>query len=93
MTTDGQVETISITLHGTNDPNIFTGAEAKTDALGIQTNDTLLKAGGSFDLSAEAIAEAVDQAFNLTEDNVADAVAQANAIAIEHEGTLDSFLG
>lgn len=91
-TTDGQVETISITLHGANDPNIFTGAEAKTDALGIQTNDTLLKAGGSFDLSAEAIAEAVDQAFNLTEDNVADAVAQANAIAIEHEGTLDAFL-
>ena len=92
LTTDGQVETISITLHGANDPNIFTGAEAITDALAIQTDDTLLKAGGSFDLSAEAIAEAVDQAFNLTEDNVADAVAQANAIAIEHEGTLDSFL-
>ena len=91
-TTDGQVETISITLHGANDPNIFTGAEAKTDALAIQTDENIIRAGGSFDLSAEAIAEAVDQAFNLTEDNVADAVAQANAIAIEHEGTLDSFL-
>ena len=92
LTTDGEVETISITLHGADDPNIFTGAEAITNALAIQTDETLLKAGGSFDLSAEAIAEAVDQAFNLTEDNVADAVAQANAIAIEHEGTLDSFL-
>ena len=92
LTTDGEVETISITLHGADDPNIFTGAEAITNALAIQTDETLLKAGGSFDLSAEAIAEAVDQAFNLTEDNVSDAVAQANAIAIEHEGTLDSFL-
>ena len=92
LTTDGEVETISITLHGADDPNIFTGAEAITNALAIKTDETLLKAGGSFDLSAEAIAEAVDQAFSLTEDNVADAVAQANAIAIEHEGTLDSFL-
>lgn len=91
-TTDGQVETISITLHGANDPNIFTGAEAKTDALAIQTDDNIIRAGGSFDLSAEAIAEAVDQAFNLTEDNVAEAVAHANAIAIEHKGTLDSLL-
>ena len=91
-TTDGQVETITITLHGADDPNVFTGAEAITDALAIQTDNDLLKAGGSFDLSAEAMAEAVDQAFNLTEDNVADAVAQANAIAIEHEGSLDALL-
>ena len=91
-TSDGQAETITITLYGADDADIVAGAEAFTNAIGIQTENDLLKAGESFDIGTEAVAEAIDQALNQTDDNLADAIAQANAIAIDHKGSLDNLL-
>ena len=79
-TSDGQAETITITLYGADDADIVAGAEAFTNAIGIQTENDLLKAGESFDIGTEAVAEAIDQALNQTDDNLADAIAQAHAM-------------
>ena len=92
-TSDGQAETVEITLHGEDDPSLFGGATALSDTTGIDAVGNELKAGSSFNISADAAADAVDQALSLSDDNVAQAIAEAHAIAIEHEGSLDALLG
>ena len=92
-TSDGQAETVEITLHGEDDPSLFGGATALSDTTGIDAVGNELKAGSSFNISADAAADAVDQALSLTDDNVAQAIAEAHAIAIEHQGSLDALLG
>ena len=92
-TSDGQAETVEITLHGENDPALFGGATALSDTTGIAAVGDTLKAGNSFNISTDAAADAVDQALSLSDDNVAQAIADAHAIAIEHDGSLDALLG
>jgi VCBS repeat-containing protein len=92
-TSDGQAETVEITLHGEDDPALFGGATALSDTTGIDAVGDTLKAGNSFNISADAAADAVDQALSLSDDNVAQAIADAHAIAIQHEGSLDALLG
>jgi VCBS repeat-containing protein len=92
-TSDGQAETVEITLHGEDDPALFGGASALGDTTGIDAVGDSLKAGNSFNISADAAADAVDQALSLSDDNVAQAIADAHAIAIQHEGSLDALLG
>jgi len=92
-TSDGQAETVEITLHGENDPALFGGATALSDTTGIAAVGDTLKAGNSFNISTDAAADAVDQALSLSDDNVAQAIADAHAIAIEHHGSLDALLG
>ena len=91
-TSDGQAETVEITLHGEDDPALFGGATALSDTTGIDAVGDTLKAGNSFNISADAAADAVDQALSLSDDNVAQAIADAHAIAIQHEGSLDALL-
>lgn len=92
-TSDGQSETVEITLHGEDDPALFGGASALSDTTGIDAVGTDLKAGNSFSISADAAADAVDQALSLSDDSVAQALADAHSIAIEHQGSLDALLG
>ena len=92
-TSDGQAETVEITLHGEDDPALFGGASALGDTTGIDAVGDTLNAGNSFTISADAAADAVDQALSLSDDNVAKAIADAHAIAIQHEGSLDALLG
>jgi Ca2+-binding RTX toxin-like protein len=84
---------VEITLHGEDDPALFGGAIALGDTTGIDAVGDSLKAGNSFNISADAAADAVDQALSLSDDNVAQAIADAHAIAIQHEGSLDALLG
>ena len=91
-TSDGQSETVEITLHGEDDPTLFGGAVASSDTTGIDAVGTELRAGNRFNISADAAADAVDQALSLSDDNVAQALADAYAIAIEHDGSVDALL-
>ena len=93
LSSDGQSETIEITLHGEDDPSIFGGAEADSSTAGVQAVGSLLSAGRSFTISTDAAADAVDRAFSLGDDMVAQAISHADAIAIEHDGSLDAILG
>lgn len=93
LSSDGQSETIEITLHGEDDPAIFGGARADSSTAGVQAEGSLLSAGRSFTISTDAAADAVDRAFSLGDDMVAKAIAHADAIAIEHDGSLDAILG
>lgn len=92
-TSDGQSETVEITLHGEDDPALFGGATASSDTTGVDAVGNELRAGSSFTIAADAAADAVDRALSLSDDNVAQAIADAQAIAIEHEGSLDALLG
>jgi len=93
LSSDGQSETIEITLHGEDDPAIFGGAQADSSTAGVQAEGSLLSAGRSFTISTDAAADAVDRAFSLGDDMVAQAISHADAIAIEHDGSLDAILG
>ena len=92
-TSDGQSETVEITLHGEDDPALFGGATASSDTTGVDAVGNELRAGSRFTIAADAAADAVDRALSLSDDNVAQAIADAQAIAIEHEGSLDALLG
>ena len=82
LSSDGQSETIEITLHGEDDPAIFGGARADSNTAGVQAEGSLLSAGRSFTISTDAAADAVDRAFSLGDDMVAKAIAHADAEAL-----------